>query len=55
MIGPMVMGFKDSELETERYVLLAQGWEMGIKKTSDTIKTQCSSGIDYGLAVLLMT
>lgn len=32
MIGPMVMGFKDSELETERYVLLAQGWEMGIKK-----------------------
>lgn len=61
MIGPMVRGSQISELETERCVLLVQGWEMGVKKqtskskTTDTIKTQFLSAIDYGLAMLLMT
>lgn len=50
-IGPIVTGSKVSELETERCALLAQDWEMGIKKQAiSSITTQRSSGIDYGLA-----
>lgn len=29
MIGPMVRGLRGSELETERYVLLVQGYRVG--------------------------